>query len=374
MLLHRLGGRAKIEGYARQVHEALQNLSGSDRNVEGDKFGRVANFRLQYSHASGALSKILLGQIAEQIKGKRICVVADGALQIIPFGALPAPVTTGALVRPLSADHEIVNLPSASVLAVLRSQKKARRRPSRAVAILADPVFSSQDPRVRQPGRNKPQQLWASLIPTRADDAWTPRFYDKPGNLPRLPGTKVEAEKILAVISNKENFLALGFGASREVATSSELSKYRTIHFATHGIFDSANPELAGLVLSLVTENGKAQNGFLSLEDIYNLRLSADLVVLSACGTGLGREVRGEGIHGLTRGFMYAGVPRVVASLWEVDDIAMANFMAFFYSAMERDGIRPAAALRQAQIQFMEDERWKSPYYWAAFQLYGDWI
>jgi CHAT domain-containing protein len=152
-----------------------------------------------------------------------------------------------------------------------------------------------------------------------------------------------------------------------------DLSKYRVLHFATHGLLNSRNPELSGIVLSLVDEKGRPVDGFLRLNEIYNLNLSADLVVLSACQTGLGKEIKGEGLIGLTRGFMYAGAQRVVASLWKVDDAGTAELMKTFYRKMFREQMRPAAALRAAKVEMSRDPRWNSPYYWAAFQLQGEW-
>jgi CHAT domain-containing protein len=145
------------------------------------------------------------------------------------------------------------------------------------------------------------------------------------------------------------------------------------VHFATHGIINSQHPELSGIVLSLVDQNGQPQNGYLRLYDLYNLKLSADLVVLSACQTALGKEIRGEGLVGLTRGFMYAGAPRVIASLWQIDDRASAEFMKRFYEAMLGQKLRPAAALRAAQVTMSKDPRWREPHYWAAFTLQGEW-
>jgi CHAT domain-containing protein len=127
------------------------------------------------------------------------------------------------------------------------------------------------------------------------------------------------------------------------------------------------------VVLSLVDEKGKPQNGFLRLHDVFNLNLPAELVVLSACQTGLGEEVKGEGLVGLTRGFMYAGSPRVVVSLWSVDDEATSQLMAKFYKKMLQDGLKPAAALRAAQLELWQQQRWQSPFYWAAFTLQGEW-
>ena len=166
---------------------------------------------------------------------------------------------------------------------------------------------------------------------------------------------------------------AVDFKANRPTATSSELTQYRIIHFATHGLLNSQHPELSGVILSLVDEHGAPQDGFLRLNDVYNLNLPAELVVLSACNTGLGKEVRGEGLVGLTRGFMYAGSARVAASMWRVDDAATAELMRLFYTGMLKDGRPPAAALRAAQIEMFRQKRWQSPYYWAAFVLQGEW-
>jgi CHAT domain-containing protein len=161
--------------------------------------------------------------------------------------------------------------------------------------------------------------------------------------------------------------------ANRATALGPNLSQYQIIHFATHGLLNSQHPELSGVVLSLFDEEGRPQDGFLRLHDIYNLKLAADLVVLSACKTGLGKEIKGEGLVGLTRGFFYAGAPRVVASLWKVDDRATAELMKLFYQRMLRDGLRPAEALRKAQIDMLKQPRWAAPYYWAGFTLQGEW-
>ena len=138
---------------------------------------------------------------------------------------------------------------------------------------------------------------------------------------------------------------------------------FRIIHFATHGWLNSDRPELSGVVLSLVNQKGQTQDGVLRLHEIYNLQLNADLVVLSACGTALGKEVRGEGLIGLTRGFMYAGAPRVAATLWKVDDAATAELMSNFYRFMLKEKLSPAAALRAAQLELLKQKRWHAPYF-----------
>ena len=191
--------------------------------------------------------------------------------------------------------------------------------------------------------------------------------------LSRLLWTQREAAAILSATPAGQGMEALGFDANRATAISPSLAQYRIVHFATHALLDSKNPELSGLVLSLVNKHGRPQNGFLDLEQIYNLNLPADLIVLSACDTGLGQEIRGEGLIGLSRGFMYAGASRVMASLWSVDDEVTSELMARFYRSLEQGKMSPAAALRTAQIEVAKVARWSSPYYWAGFQIQGEW-
>src|SRR5579859_4427106 len=191
--------------------------------------------------------------------------------------------------------------------------------------------------------------------------------------LQRLTFTRQEAQAIMAATPPGQGMEALGFAASRSTAMNPNLAQYRIVHFAAHGVLDSKHPELSGLVLSLVNSRGEPQNGFLDLQDVYNLNLPVDMVVLSACETALGKEIRGEGLVGLTRGFMYAGASRVVASLWNVDDVATAELMRRFYKAILGEGLPPASALRKAQVEMARQKRWSNPYYWAAFTIEGEW-
>ena len=192
-------------------------------------------------------------------------------------------------------------------------------------------------------------------------------------NFVRLRFSRTEAEEITRVAASGTTLKALDFEASRERVMKPDLGEYRIVHFATHSLLNDEHPELSGVVLSLVDRNGRPQNGFLRLYDIYNLRLGADLVVLSACRTALGQEIKGEGLIGLTRGFLYAGAPRVVATLWEIDDRTTAEAMKRFYEGMLGRGERPAEALRAAQIALWRTKGWDAPYYWAAFTLEGEW-
>jgi CHAT domain-containing protein len=189
----------------------------------------------------------------------------------------------------------------------------------------------------------------------------------------RLPSSRREAESISRLAPAGQVWTALNLAANREAVLSGDLRSYRVVHFATHAVADTRNPELSGLVLSLVDAAGKPREGFLNLTDVYELDLEADLVVLSGCQTALGKEVRGEGIMGLTRGFLYAGVPRVVASLWKVQDRTTAELMDRFYRALWQDHLPAAAALREAQRSLRREPRYRDPHSWAGFVLQGDW-
>jgi CHAT domain-containing protein len=272
--------------------------------------------------------------------------------------------------------HEVVSLPSASVLTLLRDQQAGRPRAAKALAIFADPVLDRRDSRVEGARGSAASTAAANNPPADRtapiDDVFR-SARDTGASFERLQYSRVEADTIAAMTPPGDALKALDFRASRDVAVSRELEQYRIVHFATHGLINSQRPELSGVVLSLVDEQGRAQDGFLRLHDIYNLKLAADLVVLSACQTALGREIRGEGLVGLTRGFMHAGSPRVVASLWEVRDRATAELMQRFYRGILTQGLRPAAALRAAQISMWKEPRWSAPFYWAGFVLQGDW-
>ena len=322
---------------------------------------------------------MLLGPVAARMVGKRILVVTDGALQYLPFAALPIPGGPGEPV-PMVVDHEVVSLPSASVLAVLRQETKGRKPPAGAIAVLADPVFEADDPRLQTiSAADGPKKT-----PTRADAAkagatasgtlFASGFLrDGSVNVPRLASTRQEADAILATAADGATLRAIGFDASRATAMSPNLSHYRIVHFATHGVFNNDDPGLSGIILSLFDNRGQPQDGFLRLHDIYGLQLPAELVVLSACNTALGKPVKGEGLVGIVRGFMYAGAKRVVASHWKVDDEATGALMGRFYDEMLKQNRSPAAALRQAQLVVREQQRWQSPFFWAAFVLQGEW-
>ncbi len=350
---YKLSKQATIESAAKTFRNAI--IAPSQRY----NLNRVATTRQ-------ALSKMILAPAASKLGKKRLVIVSEGELQYIPFAALSL-----ASNLPLINEQEIVTLPSASTITALRSDKITKRQPApKTLAILADPVFSREDDRVKQALPKTPKSI--TQIPI--DLQLAAKSIAETGiKSDRLPETRTEAEQILKLVPKEQSSYFVDFSASRNAAINPELSQYRIVHFATHGILNSINPELSGVILSLVDDKGLSQNGFLRLHDIYNLNLPADLVVLSACRTGLGAGAKGEGLVGLTRGFMYAGAPRVVVSLWSVDDRATAELMTRFYKGMLENKLQPAAALRKAQIEMSKLPEWKSPYNWAGFVLQGEW-
>jgi CHAT domain-containing protein/tetratricopeptide (TPR) repeat protein len=346
--------RVEVESLARR---AWMQLRGSRRR----------QLRGQVNFTLAQLSEMLLGPVAPRLAGQRLLVVAEDALHYIPFAALPLPAEAGVGVsgEPLVSVHKVVQQLSATALASL--QERSRRRvPARwTVAVFADPVFEASDARVVGGSRIHDR---APVASTRGGQLQTSRSYR------RLPNSALEAAAIEALVPEDERLMALGFRASRDLVLSGRLLDYRILHFATHGRLDTVYPELSGLVLSRIDESGQATNdGHLGVHEIFRLELAADLVALSACETALGREIRGEGLVGLTQGFFHAGASRVLVSLWNIDDQATAQLMASFYSAYLADGLEPAEALQQAQNTVRQQPGWEAPYYWAAFVLLGDW-
>lgn len=347
---YRLPGRDQIESLAIELrdHFAMGNLAVSE-----PKAARVA----------ARLSDLLLGPIANRLSAVHLLVLPDGALRYVPFASLAVSRGTssdGWADRPLIVDHDIVRLPSASVLALLRKVRRGRRPAPHAVAVVAHPVFQDTDPRLPGPGRVSAQ----AATPRSAPSA-------KLGKLPDLPFSESEARGVLSLAPAGEGFSALAFDASLKTAMSPKLGLYRMVHFATHSLIDE-RPDLSGLVLSRFDEKGRPRDGFLTVLDLYELHLPVEMVVLSACRTDQGEDPAGEGLGRLTRGFLYAGARRVVVTQWSIRDRATAELMIHFYRSLLKDGLSPSAALRQAQLFLRADPRWRPPYYWAGFVLEGE--
>jgi CHAT domain-containing protein len=313
------------------------------------------------------LNRILLSPVENKIKGKRLAIVADGILQYLPFSALwssesgvqsPGSGSGQSLIE----TNEIVMLPSASVLAQIRENKNKVN--TNKIAIFADPVFDKNDSRFAS--KSEPVTLTVEMQKATRDF----RFGE---TLPRLLSSRREARSISSLFSKDMASVRLGFEASVENIENSNLKDFKILHFATHGLLNTNRPELSGLVFSLYDQKGNLQDGFLSLNDIYNLELESDMIVLSACQTALGKDVRGEGLIGVSRGFLYAGSKRIIASLWKVDDAATAEFMKRFYRNYLQEEMPASKALQQTKIEMKNIKRYSSPYYWSAFTLLGDW-
>ena len=351
---------ASVAAYELPPRAAIEELAGRVYRLVSTIHSDIGATR----EASAALGQMLLGPVIDRLRDQRLVIVADGALHLVPFAALTLPSSR----QPLVERHEIAHLPSASVLAWRR--RGAGARPStpatigeKTLAILADPIFDRRDPRIAA-GTSSIADL---------DTATRQAAVLELDRLGRLPQTRHEAEAIAALVPADQRLVATGSDARRARVVGGELGAYRILHFATHGFIHPHNPELSGLVLARLDGDGGRLDGFLGLHDVSNLELSAELVVLSGCRTALGKQLRGEGLVGLTRGFMVAGVPRVVASLWQVRDTATAELMARFYRAMLVDGLAPAAALRPPQLSLRQERRFRAPFFWAAFTLQGEW-
>jgi CHAT domain-containing protein/tetratricopeptide (TPR) repeat protein len=357
-----LRGRATIEAKGREFYDLLTAPTGRVRPQTTAKVGKE-------------LSAMILGQIADQLGQKRLLVVGDGILQYIPFSTLPDPAATSdsnpdALkgefapsMQPLLVNHEVVNLLSASAMVELRQNKSSRPAPTKELAVFADPVFNYEDKRVNQTALARSKRQTHTILSQPGEPIYN-----------ALPGTKQEVEQISQFVAPEQRSQFLGFDANYETAISDTLKQYRRIHFATHGFFNIKAPEQSGIVLSAIRKNGELQQGSITPAATLKMDLSAaDLVVLSGCRTGLSGDLIREGLTGLTGGLMAAGAERVVVSLWSVNDEATEKLMTLFYRNMYKNKLSPAQALRSAQLSLWQDERWQTPYNWAAFNLYGEW-
>lgn len=412
---YELPSRATIENAAKALYAKVTGQTVPEARNRGlDTVERSCNEPATSANAPASacnpawqgsarqLVELLLAPMAAQLEQngdiKRLVFVGDGVLQYVPFGALPSPESPETSPELLLDRYEVVGLPSSSTLATLRQFDDPSPAPE-SLAIFADPVFGKTDVRVQRSASRDSEVAQPTAPPAQAAPIVVASSQDLASHQSqaifaqatqnarsargewedeevwaRLPGTRQEAEAIAQLVDTDALLQKYDFEVTHQTVTDpGALSQYRFVHFATHGNLDSADPQLSGLVLSLVDEAGTPKNGYLRLHDIFNLELGADLVVLSACQTGLGETIRGEGVVGLTRGFMYAGSPRVVVSLWNVDDHSTAFLMSEFYQNMLERQMSPAAALRAAQQTVRENPQWASPFYWAGFTLQGEW-
>jgi CHAT domain-containing protein len=308
--------------------------------------------------------------------------VADGALNYIPFEALLKTADTGdfSSLGYLVKTNEVIYAPSASVVGAIKQQRA--KATGRAILIVADPVFNSNDTRAQKSTSTPASDAEVRGLGIQGALADVAGSTPAPANaameglpLARLNGTRIEADQIskLAKASGGQADVWLDLDANEANLSARDISKYRIIHVATHGLLNAERPQFTGVVLTLV--GNKTHDGFVRTDEVFNLRLGSPLVMLSACETGLGKEKRGEGVMGLTRAFMYAGAPTVGVSLWSVADKSTADLMTDFYKRLlsTGEGTTSSNALRGAQLAMISGKKYSAPFYWAPFVLVGDW-
>jgi CHAT domain-containing protein len=336
LAVHRLPRQIAVEAQVRDAIGVLSSPGVSADSVQG-KTTLLATARL------------LVGEAMPELVARRWLLVMDGALHALPLGALPNPDHPE---EPILATHEIAFAPSASVAVRLsqRAERNERQRrqgpkPQKDLALFADAVYEAGRPEAESP---------SGLL-----------------RLPRLRYSDEEARRILALVPSQGRLDARRFEATKARVLSGELADYRRLHFAVHGLPDENHPELSGLALSLFDRQGRPQDGILFAHEIARLHLPADLAVLSACQSGRGAAVSGEGLVGLAHAFFTAGTARVVASEWAVNDQATAELMGLFYDGLLRRHLNAARALQEAQIAIAREAPWRRPYFWAGFVVQG---
>jgi CHAT domain-containing protein/tetratricopeptide (TPR) repeat protein len=332
---------------------------------------------IAFAAASNALYKAAVEPAVGVIGDKRLLIVADGALNYIPFEAL-VKTTAGedyASLNYLIKTNEVVYAPSASVIAAIRQQSTPST--SKRLLLIADPIFRTDDPRLGGmvvQASGEARGLGLGLASAVSDVTGAGGQTPVGMQLARLAGTRVEAQEIAKIASAGGNQpdVWTDLTASEDNVRSRDVSNYRVVHIATHGLLDAERPQFTGVVLSLV--GNKTGDGFLRTDEIFNLKIGNSLVMLSACETGLGKEKRGEGVIGLTRAFMYAGAPTVGVSLWSVADKSTADLMTDFYQRLlGPSASSPSVALRDAQLAMINGKKYSAPFYWAPFVLVGEW-
>ncbi len=370
---HELPARSVIEAETERFYRALAAREERPRfEPPDDRRRRVADADRDLPEAGRKLAGLLLEPVRHALEGRRLLVVADASLGRVPFALLPPSAADHRAARRASALREVQYLPSAAALAYWRLRASPIPAAKKTLLVFADPVFDKHDPRLAA----------RTVVPAEGIESdWrfeSTRAMERAGlvadgGIPRLVYTAAEARALVALVPPGQSRVALGFDASRAAALGDELASYRFVHFATHAFVDETSPDLSSVVLSLVDREGREVDGFLRAEDASRMHLHAELVTLSGCSTGLGKDVRGEGTLGLARAFLSAGARRVLVSLWDVDDRATAALMSQLYRGMlGPKRLSPGAALREAQAAVRADARWSAPYYWAGFVLIGD--
>jgi CHAT domain-containing protein len=340
----------------------MSRLATSDEVIEAAQgfhqallsFGRAPES--ERLHASERLYDLIVAPIWDLVGAKRTLIfVPDSALHYIPFAALR--ITRRGDSRFLAEDHDVAVAPS---LGMLLSEMD-RSPPVRQMLIVDDPVYGPDDARIHTAQtRPHPQTAPSTAMLLRGSRAGR--------TLPRLPDTAREASVVASLLRSGDVDRLEGLTATRDRFLNIDLSRYRFIHVATHALTDSEVPQLSALVLSTLDQLGRPIEGHVLAADFVGVRLNADLVVLSACDTALGKDVAGEGLVGLQYVVLARGARASLSSLWEVSDQATANLMQRFYEKLLREHRSAAAALSGAMRAMMRSQ-FHDPAFWAAFTL-----
>jgi CHAT domain-containing protein len=332
----------KLDDQVHNFREVLLKPDATFQTLEQAHTKYVTQAQTLYSELVRPTEAILKGK-------QRILIATDGALSYLPFESLLTKNDNSKAIHfeslpYLVRDYEIYYVPSSTVLASVIKNNPEKNDQQKQLLALADPWLkngSSEIAAVRG---------WGTLGP--------------------LPNARTEVQNIANLYPKDQVTVFEGKQASEKNFKQSDLQEYKRIHFASHGLIDEEKPEYSALVLSS-DEKGN-EDGYLTMREVFDLKLNADLVVLSACKTGLGKEVRGEGVTGISRAFLCAGTPSVLVSLWDVSDRSTADFMASFYKSMEAKSMNKSAALREARLQMIASKKFSHPYYWAPFVLIGN--
>jgi CHAT domain-containing protein len=355
--------RGKIACVRLPGKKAIDGLIADYRNSLSEKVTSLTlNTALARLNAGGQRLYRQLFQPLEALIGtaSRLIIVPDGGLAYLPFetlvGERPSGAGRGATGEYLIERFAISYAPSASALAAIQTAARELPKGGKGMIAFGDPLYAP---------------VTQSNPLTEALQSTTLRLTEPADHHKQLPYTRKEIQEIGSLFPSSEQKTYLGAEAREQNVKAEDLSRYRYVHFAAHGIIDEEYPARSGIVLS--AEPNSREDGVLQMSEVMRLKVNADLVTLSACRTGLGKLLNGEGMIGLTRAFLYAGASSVVVSLWNVNDTATADLMRGFYRNLQR-GLAKDQALRQAKRELINGQKraWRHPYFWAPFVLIGE--
>jgi CHAT domain-containing protein len=335
---------------SKKVQELRIALQSADPLLE--KLGGLSS---RYSQVGFDLYKVLIQPAESSLTGiTQLLIVPDGILNYLPFEVLlrkDSSQTPFSKMPYLLNQYQIRYIPSATVLAAIQTREHRIMKDRKAMLAFASASKDSEEGQIR--GSNS--DVYSFLKTT---------------DLPNLPYARIEVQEISKLYGDENVTTFLGANATEGNVKHSQLDQYSKINFAVHGLVHQEKPELSSLVMSL-NEN-ENEDGYLMMREIFDLKLNSDLVVLSACKSGLGQNIRGEGVINLARAFIYAGTQSVIVSLWNVADESTANMMKRFYQNMEQQRMKPTVALTETKREMIDSEKYSHPYYWATFVLVGD--